>query len=247
MEEEFLEKIGLTKNEAKVYLAVLRQGSISVGRIAEESCVHRRNAYDAADRLAQRGLMGYATKNKTRHFHITSPQKLLDMAREQRKDLEERERELEGLMPELLLLSDSREEKQDASILKGRESRKVVFEDILKSASENRCLGGHTPSNLSINYVKQWHKRRIKAGIRDMVIYNKKDPFTQYLKKLKRTEVRLMPKPIESKTVMNIYGSKVAIFLWIKDQPFTIWIDNEKVSNDFREYFDFMWGIAGKA
>jgi sugar-specific transcriptional regulator TrmB len=246
MKEEFLEKIGLTRNEAKVYLAVLRTGSASAGRVSEASGVHRRNVYDAAESLVKKGLAGYVLKNKVKYFKVTSPQKLLDMVREQREALGVQEKTLESLIPELLLFDDSRKEKQDVNILKGRESRKIVFEDILRNAKDNCCLGGHTPSKLSMNYVKHWHRRRVRAGTMDRIIYNKKDPFANYLKRLRCTEVRIMPKPIDSKTVINIYGSKVAIFLWIEDQPFTIWIDNEKVSNDFRSYFDFMWGKAMK-
>lgn len=240
-----MQRVGLTRNEAKVYLAVLRSGSISAGRIAEESGIHRRNAYDAAEKLAGKGLIGFVLRGKVKCFQITSPQRLLEMARERRKVSEACEKDLESLMPDIMLMNGSREGSQDVCILKGRESRKLVFEDILNSR-ENRCLGGHTPSKLSMNYVKQWHRRRVEAGIKDMVIYNRKDPFSGFLRKLKHTEVRLMQRPVDSKTVFNIYDGKVAIFFWINEQPFTIWISNQKVANDFRGYFDFMWEKAKK-
>ena len=41
-----LERLGLSKNEAKVYETMLREGESSVGNLAIKSRVHRRNVYD---------------------------------------------------------------------------------------------------------------------------------------------------------------------------------------------------------
>jgi sugar-specific transcriptional regulator TrmB len=244
MKEELLHGIGLPKNEAKVYLAILRLGSASIGGISKDSGVNRRSAYDIAENLVRKGLVGYVTKDKVKHFQITSLEKLLEFAKEKKEQAEMNEKELESIANEHASARKYISDRHEVSILSGRESRKIVFEDILRLGKENCCLGGHTPSKLSMNYVKQWHRRRARAGIMDRVIYCKKDPFADYLKKLKHTEVRIMPKPIDSKTIFNIYDNKMAIFLWANDQPLTIWIDNKKVSDDFRGYFNFMWNKA---
>jgi len=50
MRQKVLEELGLAKNEAKVYLNLLRLGSASVGKSTAESGVHRRNVYDSLER-----------------------------------------------------------------------------------------------------------------------------------------------------------------------------------------------------
>ena len=239
--EDQLKGIGLTKNETKIYLTVLRAGSASSGKIAEELGLHRRNVYDVTERLVKRGLLSYIIKGSVKHFQVTSPMELIDIASSRRKEAEANENDLKALLPGLLQLMDSKKEKQSVSILRGEESRRIIFEDILKSARENCCLGGHTPSRLSINYLKSWHAKRAGKGIKDRIIFNKADPYAGSLKRFKLTELKLMPETINSKTTINIYGNKVAIFFWINDQPHTIWIDNEKVADDFRAYFNFFW------
>lgn len=244
LKREVLENIGLANNEIKVYVTLMGLGSAPAGRITENSGIHRRNVYDAIERLVQKGLVGYVTEDGIKRFQVTGPERLLELISKRKREIEDNEKELESLMPKLLLEKASRKEKQDVSILRGRDCRKIVFEDILRSTKENCVLGGHTPSKMFINYVKQWNRRRAKLGIKDKLIYNRPDSFSDFLNNLPNTEVRLMSKGIDSKTVFNIYGDKVAIFMWVDNQPVTIWINNDKVANDFREYFNVMWDDA---
>lgn len=241
MEVKLLEGLGFSRNEARVYIALLRVGSASVGTITEESGVHRRNVYDALERLARKGLVGHTVKNRTRYFEVSSPHLLLDMVAEKRRLLEKRERDIKSMVSRMV----SREgERQDVKIYSGPESRRVVFEDILNTTKQNLVLGAHTPSRLSRRYLRKWHKRRVERGIKDKLIYNYPDPYAKEMSKLPFTEVRFAPKRIDSKTAINIYGNKVAILLWSGEKPVTILIDNKRVARDFREYFNFLWGVA---
>ncbi len=246
LKKQVLENLGLVRNEVAVYLALMRLGSASAGRITRECCLHRRNVYDSLEKLVQRGLVGYVTKGKTRHFEATNPQRLLDLLREKRKKLEVSERSLESAMPELVTAKQVKEN-QNVSIFMGKEGRRVVFEDILKTAKENCVLGGHPPSKSAENYTKQYNRRRARAGIQNKMIYNKRHKYIKFLKNLEHTEVRIMPKELNSKVSFNIYDNKVAILFNIDEMPLTILIDNESVANDFREYFNFIWDISKKA
>jgi len=49
-----------------------------------------------------------------------------------------------------------------------------------------------------------------------------------------------------SPVAINIYERKVAILLWIEEEPFGILIDNEKIAKGFKNYFELMWKIARK-
>ena len=62
---ELLEKIGLTKGESKVYLALLRIGKSNIGPIIKEAKVSNSKVYDILDRLAQKGLVGVAIEKVT--------------------------------------------------------------------------------------------------------------------------------------------------------------------------------------
>ena len=57
MYEQTLQQIGLSKNEARIYETLLREGDSAVGHLAVKSQVHRRNVYDSLRRLVDRGLV----------------------------------------------------------------------------------------------------------------------------------------------------------------------------------------------
>ena len=245
IKRQVLEKLGLSRNEAAVYMALMSLGSATAGQVTKESGLHRRNVYDALEKLVRRGLVGFVNKGKIRHFEATDPHRILDLLREKRQELENEEKRLTSLMKDLVKARESRES-QDVSIFFGKEGRRLVFEGILRER-ENCLLGGYGPTSHSINYIKQWHRRRIRAGVRDRMIYNRQHAYIEYLKELDLTEVRLMPKELGSKVSFNIYGNNVGIFFWIDSLPVTILIENHKVANDFREYFNFIWELCRPA
>jgi sugar-specific transcriptional regulator TrmB len=52
-----LEVLGFTLNQAKVYLAIVRAGSISVGKIAESSKLYRQDVYKILPKLEKKGVI----------------------------------------------------------------------------------------------------------------------------------------------------------------------------------------------
>ncbi|MBL7160944.1 MAG: hypothetical protein ISS93_03800 [Candidatus Aenigmarchaeota archaeon] len=234
----------LSNNEVRIYLSLLRMGPSSAGKITKETGIHRRNVYDSLERLQEKGLACRATRSGVACFEATNPEQLQCFIRNQQDLLRERGKNIADVIPFLANMKKLRNESQDVKIFSGKESRKIIFEDILNSADVNHVLGAHTPSKLSGQYLKQWHKRRVKKGIRDKLIYNKDDPYSKELASISFTEVRLMPNKIDSSTTFNIYGDKVAVLFWSGEKPVTILIENKKVAQDFKNYFQVLWESA---
>jgi sugar-specific transcriptional regulator TrmB len=68
MESIELTKLGLTEGEAKVYLALLKLGSSTVGPIVKKSKVAYSNIYEVLERLISKGLVSFIKKEKTKYF-----------------------------------------------------------------------------------------------------------------------------------------------------------------------------------
>ncbi len=242
--EEVLNGIGLSKNEIKVYLTLLRLGAVSAGKITEHSGIHRRNVYDSIERLSKRGLVGEVTRNNVKIFEAADPSELLNLIKEEQEKLKDKEDGLKSILPELLSSRNFAVVKEDIRIYRGRKSRRIIFEDILRSAKENLVLGAHRPSKFSEIYLRNWHKKRIKAGVVDKLIYDEPCAFAKELAKLPLTKIKFLPKKIHMNNAINIYGNKVAMLLWSNNQPVAVLIDNEKVADDFRNHFRLLWKIS---
>ena len=77
MDETLLEKLGLTRGEIKVYLALNKIGESTIGPIGKESRVSKSKMYDILDKLIEKGLAGYIIKQGTKYFVANDPHMIL--------------------------------------------------------------------------------------------------------------------------------------------------------------------------
>src|SRR3989344_6876057 len=101
--ETILEEIGLTKNEIKIYLALLKFGSTSTGAIIKETKIHTSKVYDGLERLANKGLVSHVIIANTKHFKAVNPDRLLDFLHDKKNKITEQEKQIKNILPALKL------------------------------------------------------------------------------------------------------------------------------------------------
>lgn len=239
MNTKILEKIGLTPNESKVYLALIEIGSASASEILQKTGLHRAVVYDLLERLQEKGLVSTAITNKKKYFEASNPSKLKDI-------LNENQRELDNILPRLLELSNFKS-KLDIKIYKGKEGIKNVFEDILRKKPKEWLSIGSSGETKKIipYYLEHFHKERVKEKIpvRGLMIENKssKNRMTE-LTNLKYTQIKYLPENFVTPTVINIYGETTTLYSTSEEKiPFIIMIENKNIAKSFKEYFDWVW------
>lgn len=79
MKQEFLESIGFTKNESKIYLALLELGKSSAIEIAKHSNIHRTNVYDTLQRLVTKGVVISVFEGAGQKFMAKDPDYIKEM------------------------------------------------------------------------------------------------------------------------------------------------------------------------
>ena len=241
--QELLEKSGLTRNEAKVYLALLRHGSSHAGNIAERTGMHRRNMYDALERLMQKGIVSYVLVNGRRWFQASAPERLVHMLEERKESVEKTRRLLEK---ELHRLRPQKREIHDVRFFKGVEGIKTVFEDILATGENYVGYGpGEQIEKVLRSYFRNYMRRRLKKMVRPKLIYNESAKGKRYTS-TPLTECRFLPDEVMSHAALRVYGSKVAIILFSEHDPLAIVIENRHIAEGYRKYFNVMWNAAKK-
>ena len=103
MIENALEKIGLTNGEIKVYLALLELGSTTTWEITRKSEISGSKVYEVLDRLIGKGLVSYIIKNNVKYFESASPEMILSYLDEKTKLIENEKRDIQKIIPELIL------------------------------------------------------------------------------------------------------------------------------------------------
>ena len=241
--ETVLLKIGLTKNEANVYTTLLKLGNALAGEITSHSGIHRRNVYDAIERLIEKGLVSFVIINNRKWFKAADPSRLLVVVDEQKNKLENIKISIQHLIPQLRALPVIKET-QDVLYFKGKEGLKTVYEDILATGKSYIGYGpGIHIDNLLKAYFKDYVKRRIKLGIRLRMIWDEHSRGKYYVK-TPLVESRFLPDEVCSHAALRIYGNKVAIMLLSEEQPIAVVIENKAIADGYRKYFEVMWKAA---
>jgi sugar-specific transcriptional regulator TrmB len=232
--EHTLSQLGLTDNEIKTYLCLLKNGSILAGEIAKITKVHRRNIYDILNRLIEKGFVSTVIQNNRSYFQAVNPRKINDI-------LEEQQREFSITLPSLEELYKSAKKSQDIRVFYGREGLKNIFQDQLHDNREVLILGASKSAFEILPFYFKWYdKDRVKKHIKVKIISAEK-----IAKKIPLAETRIFPKKYSNPLAVNLYKDKTALILWSKE-PLVIVIENQEISQSYKKYFDFLWNSSKK-
>ncbi len=244
MKESILEKLGLSPNEAKIYLSVLENGESSVGKISLHAKIHRRNVYDAIRRLLDKGLVFEVWSSKESMYGVVDPEKLREL-------LVEKQTELELAMPELINKYQQTNSDQASFMFEGYQGMKNILRQIVKTNSKVYTLGGKGQwfdPNLDIEreiFFKTANKQKIKFQI--LFDHQALDRFPQLQNYYKGMgDYRILPADYDTSCTIHIYGDYVVIYNGVgygKLDPnckFFI-MKSEGIANSYRSWFEFMW------
>lgn len=232
MSTRFLEDAGLTKNEAKVYSALIDLGPSRAGLLTRKTGIHRRNVYDAIEMLIQKGLISYIKENNIRLYSAVSPTRFIEI-------LKEKESNLASIIPEMEKKLSLASEKKQTTFFRGKQALKSIFDDQIKEGKEILVIGACPfAKDIVKYYFPRYDNERKRNKIRVKALFTSKADY-----KIPLAEVKYLPKEMDSPSATNIYGNKVAIILWT-EEPFAILIDQKEIADSYRNYFELLWKSA---
>jgi len=249
--EEILEKVGLSKNEAKVYLALLELGLTSSKNIIEKTNLHRQLVYNALDLLIEKGLVSYIIQANRKYFRAVDPKQFLGYFDKKEEELKKEKQEFEKILPELEDKKESKKEEQEATLYKGNKGIKSLLDDMLKEKKEILTIGASEIKADAFKYhlefnLPLFHKIREKKRIPCKLILSEDlKSRAKELKKLKFTKVKILPREFTSNSSTNIYGGKVSLIMW-GFEPFGFLIKSKDIANAQTKYFNRLWKLAKK-
>jgi len=246
MLETQLIKLGLNKNEAKVYLAVLSLGLTLAGPIVKQTKLHRTIVYNALERLEDLRLISVLHKNNRQHFQTTNPENLLT-------PIQEREEIANDIIPQLLSLQNHTNEKMDIRILYGSEGFWSNLKDIINSASQDdkvmRIIGGAPASEfykaIGSNYSA--YKRILKKTKVSKWLLSPKatsqDFKDKFDKEASQNKLKTLPEGLSSPTYTRITHEMVSIEIY-SNPLIIIQIKNKPIAESYLEHFNLLWRMA---
>lgn len=236
-------KIGLTEGEAKVYLSLSKLGTSTVGPIVKESKVAYSNIYDILNRLIEKGIVSFITKQKTKYFTASSPSNLMDYIDKKENEIKNERQALQKILPDLEKLQESNQP-QEAEVYIGTKGLKTAYEKMYKETAKNEeALFFYIhkeeyaeESNLFYSSIASVAKSTINKGL-----CNKEYKKSWFSKKSKHLKIKYVNFPIPG--IIDIVKDNVLITSW-EPSPTAILIHSKTIADNFRNYFNEVWKIA---
>lgn len=239
MDLEALENLGLTKNQVKIYISLLKLGEATAQSIMKESGLHRSRVYDSLENLCEQGIVSFVVRDFKKYFQAIEPEKLVEF-------LEEKKEALVQIIPELKKIEGMKKEEINAQVYKGKEGLKAIHYEMIKEGKEIFVLGAKGLIFSDMPYfIDNFEKQRIKKKIKMHCLWDDEDAKKRSDKQA-LVEGRILPQGFSSNGVVNIFGNKVATVLWKEKYPSGFVIDNKDIADSYRKWFNLIWKIAKK-
>lgn len=231
-----IEKLGFTKKQARVYLAILELGTASADRIAQFIKLPKSSTYDILSALIALGAVHTTFHKSRKRFMATDPAILVD-------EIKKRAQDAEALLPELRAFFASGTIKPRIRYLEGRAGVKIVLNEILHEAHE--LIGIGSPENIFpklSEYYPNFAKERVKRRIPIRLIM-KDSPFARERKDAGRQELRqvtLLSIPAPFPSLIYVWNNKIAIFNLSNDLIVVI-IESRDFAETVTMIFNALW------
>lgn len=238
-----LGEIGLNKSEIKVYLALLKMGASTTGPIITESRTANSKVYEVLEKLIQKGLVSYFTKENVRYYKATNPKMLLDYLDERKIEIEKEKEKINKLLPSLMAFSQEKEEDKEAVIFSGYRGVRTAFTNLvdeLNEGDEVHIMGVYDFGEKFLHSALYFQKIRSNKKIKAKFLINTEAKnIAKEFKKYPPIEIRFLPKGVFTPAIFLIYKDKVIINL-AKEMTFFV-LKSKSAKEAFDSYFNLLW------
>ncbi len=243
--QEILTKIGLSANEAKVFLVLLQLGRGSVTQITRKAGLNRTTGYDILDNLVTKGLASISGKEPKQEYVAESPDKVVFLLEQEINQKAEQLKKIKNILPEIKSLHNVAG-RPKVRFYEGVQGLKDVYEDTLTSHEEIRAYATYDDMQGALpGYFPEYFFRRAKKNIPIRAIF----PFTQAGLDLSRDDeiqkrkTAMVPSDkYYFSPEINIYDDKVMIASW--KEKLGIIIESHEIADAMKKMFELSWSEA---
>ncbi|MFA6064650.1 MAG: helix-turn-helix domain-containing protein [archaeon] len=233
MDTSFLEGLGLTKSEIKLYISLLETGTTKVGRIIEKSGLASSAVHNCLNSLSEKGLLTYVKKGKIKHYQAVAPKRLIEIIDEKRKRILE-------VLPELEAKQKGKET-QEAEIFEGTKGIFVMLNQLIEDSKprDEYLFFSYSEKEHSEEMHKTFQKYDLIRKEKGLVVKGLAVPGADIPSQKRKTlQIKYPSTPIPKG--LTIFKNRVCFYAW-GEKPVGYMIKSEQIAQLFRKLFEEIW------
>ncbi len=234
MEElkEKLSQAGLTRNESKVYLELLKTLELSANEISKKVSLDRTLTYSLLNNLIEKGLISYIIKENKKFFKAENPENLLNQIRK-------KEFLIKDLIIDLNKIQKQNPISYEIKVLEGKEGLRTLFGLIFKN-KHFLSFGGTGRAYEQLYEIQAMAKALKKGEYSGKMILQEKYRDHEVTK---QSIIKSRYSNVNAEATTVIFGNYVSIHL-AKEKPKILLIKNKDIAESYKNYFKVLWKIA---
>ena len=242
--QELIEKLGVSSLDARIYLLLLKHGSLSIRTLAAQTQSNRGIVYESLKSLTKIGLVAYTQKNQRKSYIAESPEAIRALISERQQTLNRLEIEASQIIPNLMAYDRRKLEEPAVAFYEGDEGIATILRDVIATTSalpdkSYRVYSSKSLRKYLYRRFPSFTKRRIAAEIfvRAIAIGEGGEPDV-----LSERRWLNFARPGALSAYTIIYGSKLAMISLSADgTPYGVVIDEPGVAQMQMQIFDHLW------
>ena len=241
---EILRGLGLTDNEAEVYLTSLSLGPTTILKISKASEIRRTTVYSIVESLKKKGLIHVEPAGLKQLYVAESPDRLDNI-------VEEKKRSLEQLLPQFKALYNLKGKESVIQYYEGLASIKNIYETILKplKPGDDYLVMSDLQKffDMDRKYFENYAAKRIKTSIKARLIStdSKQARYMQQYARNMNHEIKILPETYKLSIDMMIVPGRVTIFN-LEEPISAISIENQSIVDMQKNMFNLIWSSISK-
>lgn len=252
--KSFLETLGLSQNEIKIYQAALDCGESSVTDLSKRARVHRVAAYALIDGLIKKGLLSQTSVKHGKLISAKHPRELRTLIKREQRELKKLELKYEELLPEMASMYSHSGVRARVQFYEGQEGLEQLNQDIIDTVKdlpedERMTFSYSNPNRVDEvfeGYVFEtdgYVDQRRTYGIWNTVIALDGSVTKKLVKKNEedlREMIVLSEKYFPFTNDITIYANKVAIQA-LQHERIGVVIESQEIAQDQKAIFQLAW------
>ncbi len=236
--QKTLEEYGLKEKHARVYLACLELGSGSILKISQKAGLPRSTTEVILVALLGKGFVSSFKKRNIKYFSTEDPKKIV-------ASVKARAELLERALPDFRELYARSNIIPTVRFYHGKESMKIVFDEILTDKSVHELLAFSSVDDIFELLGKKFVgfvQKRVTRGMRSRVILRESPRAWERVRLggSELREVKLISHGYEHHGLFYIWGNKIAM-ISLKNEWSVLIIESEELAKSQRMLFEALW------
>jgi HTH-type transcriptional regulator, sugar sensing transcriptional regulator len=246
--EGILAKIGLTNQESRVYLMLLKLNQTQTGILCKKTGIARSNIYTVLEGLIGKGLASYKIKNNIKIFMPSGPDMLNDLFIEKQEKLDQEREEINRIVEKLKEDKVGKEHGSDYRYFEGFRGVKSMWHEINEQLKRGHLFKGYTCKFESgerlLGVYDKHHDIRALKRVKARLIFPKNTEALAEKRRKQLAEVKFMNLTNDSE--WGVFGDYLYMLYISEKIPRAFLVKDKIFVKTFEQTFDQLWSIAKK-